>query len=68
VHPRYILLYWVHCLVGIGFSYCKGYFILGIMIKETQELSNPISGELKIGPKNFTLPMWYHFDAKCSWS
>jgi hypothetical protein len=48
--------------------------------QETQKLNNPIGGELKIGPKGFTLgvetklcqndlvPMWYHFDAKFSWS
>jgi hypothetical protein len=51
----------------------KGHFILGIRTKETQELSNLIGGELKIGPKAFILgietrvcpydlaPMWYHF-------
>jgi hypothetical protein len=46
--------------------------MLGIMTKETQELSNPIGRELKIGFKGFTLrlktkvcqndlkPIWHH--------
>jgi hypothetical protein len=46
------------------------------MTKKTQELSNPIAGELKIGPKGFILgvktkvcqndlvPMWHHFGTK----
>ena len=33
----------------------KGHFILGIRIKETQEVYNPIGGELEIGPKGITL-------------
>jgi hypothetical protein len=33
----------------------KGHFTLGARTKETQELSNPISGELKIDAKGFTL-------------
>jgi hypothetical protein len=32
-----------------------GHFTLGVRTKETQELSNPIGGEIKIGPKGFTL-------------
>jgi hypothetical protein len=31
-----------------------GHFTLGVRTKETQELSNPIGGEIKIGPKGFT--------------
>ena len=31
----------------------KGHFAQGVRIKETQELSNPIGGELKIGPQGF---------------
>jgi hypothetical protein len=57
----------------------KGQFILRIETKETQELSNLICGELKIGLKDFILgvktkvcqndlaPMWHHFGAKFSW-
>jgi hypothetical protein len=49
-----------------------------VRTKETQELSNPSSGEQEIGPKNFTLgveikvcqndlaPMWHHFGANFS--
>jgi hypothetical protein len=33
----------------------KEHFILGIRTKEIYELSNPIGGELKIGPKGFIL-------------
>jgi hypothetical protein len=32
-----------------------GHFILWVMTKKTQELSNPVGGGLKIGPKGFTL-------------
>ena len=58
----------------------KGHFTLGVWTKETQELSNLIGGELKIGPKGFTLGVktkvcqtelaltWHHFGAKFSWS
>jgi hypothetical protein len=54
------------------------HFILGVKTKETQELSNPIGGEIKICPKGFTLgietkvsqielvPMWHHFGSKFS--
>jgi hypothetical protein len=54
--------------------------ILRVKIKETQELSNPIGGDSKLGPKGFTLgaktkvcqnvivPMWHHFGANFSWS
>jgi hypothetical protein len=52
----------------------------GTLTWETQDLSNHIGGELKIGPKDFTLtiktkvcqndlaPMWHHFGAKFSCS
>jgi hypothetical protein len=56
----------------------KGHFTLGVWTKETQELSNPIGGELKIGLNGFTLGVkvcqndyastWHHFGAKFSWS
>jgi hypothetical protein len=51
-----------------------------IRTKETQELNDPIGGELKIGPKDFVLglktkvcqndlvPMWHHFGVKFPWS
>jgi hypothetical protein len=63
----------------LGWS-TEGHFILGVRTNETQELSNFIGEELKIGPKSFTLgvetkvcqndlaPMWYHLGAKISWS
>jgi hypothetical protein len=63
-----------------GGLYTKWNFTLGIKIKETQELSNSIGRELKIGSKGFILgvqtkvcqndlaPMWHHFGAKFSWS
>jgi hypothetical protein len=31
--------------------FSEGHFMLGVKTKEIQELSNPIGGELKIGPK-----------------
>jgi hypothetical protein len=58
----------------------KGHFTLGVRTKETQELGSLIGGELKIGPKGFTLgakikvcqndlaPMWPQFGTKFSWS
>jgi hypothetical protein len=67
-------------MIKFNMDNSEEHFTLGVRTKETQELSNPIGGKLKIGPKAFTLgvktkvcqndlaPTWHHFGAKFSWS